>query len=64
MDSETHELFKAMGITDEWRIENIKDTAMARCNVAKGKRPHIRRVLDEAFTLLRQQSPSKGNAGQ
>lgn len=36
-----------------WRIENIKNTAIARHNVRKGRRHHVRKILDDAFHLLK-----------
>jgi len=35
--------------SDQSKIEDCKDTAMNVFNVKKGKRPHIRRILDKAF---------------
>lgn len=51
--SEFKALLSAMGVTDEWRIENIKESAMNRCNVKKSRRAHVRRVLDCAFEQLK-----------
>jgi len=48
------EVLKDLGVTPEWRLENIKETAMSRHNVKKGRRPHIKRILDEAFLLLKE----------
>ncbi len=53
VEREADELKKLMGITSDWEIENIKDTAMNRFNVKKGKRPAIKRILDDAFEQLR-----------
>lgn len=53
---ESKEILEASGMgeifTSKWRVSNIKETAMNRCNVKKSRRPHIRRVLDEAFHLM------------
>jgi len=54
-EREADELKKLMGITSDWEIENIKDTAMNRFNVKKGKRAAIKRILDDAFEQLRTQ---------
>lgn len=53
MSNELEELINSMGITPAWRIENIKETAMNRFNVKKGKRKHIKRILDDAFKQLK-----------
>ena len=55
MDEQTemHQLMSALGITDEWVIENIKEVAMNRHNVKKSRRKHIKMILDEAFDLLK-----------
>ncbi len=51
---EAAELMKKMGITSDWVIENIKEVAMSRFNVKKSKRPHIKRILDDAFEQLKE----------
>jgi hypothetical protein len=38
---------------DEWRVENIKETAMNRFNVKKSRRKYIKRILDDAFDQLK-----------
>lgn len=43
---------KNLGVTDAWRLENIKNTAMSRFKVKKSRRPHIKRILDDAFQQL------------
>lgn len=45
-------LREKLGMTPEWEIANIKETAMNRYSVKKGRRSHIRRILDEAFEIL------------
>lgn len=52
--SELNVLLSALGVTDEWRVENIKETAMNRFNVKKTKRQHIKRILDDAFEQLKE----------
>ena len=49
---EIADFLEALGINDEWVIENIKETAMNRFCVRKTRRKHIKRILDEAFNLL------------
>jgi len=51
---EVDELLRQMGVTREWQLDNIKETAMNRHNVRKGQRQHIKNILDEAFALLRE----------
>lgn len=41
-----------LGVTDAWRIENIKETAIARFNVKGSRKQHIKRILDDAFNQL------------
>lgn len=53
--NELEELLTAFGITPEWDIENIKETAMNRHCVKLSKRHHVKRILDEAFSLLKEQ---------
>jgi len=54
-------LFKLMGITSDWEIENIKEVAMNRFNVKAGKRPHIKRILDDAFQQLKEKGKMHGH---
>jgi len=58
---EADELMREMGITSDWEIENIKDVAMNRFNVKKGKRPAIKRILDDAFQQLKEKSKRHGH---
>lgn len=53
--SELNDLLVALGVTDEWRVDNIKETAMNRHSPKKSKRPYIKKILDEAFELLKQE---------
>jgi len=53
---EADELIQLMGITSDWVVENIKETAMNRFNVKNGKRPHIKRILDDTFQQLKEKS--------
>ncbi len=53
VEREADELKKLLGITSDWEIENIKEVAMNRFNVKKGKRSAIKRILDDAFEQLR-----------
>ncbi len=45
-------IYAALEVTPEWELENIKQTAMARNPSKKGRQPHIKKILDEAFNLL------------
>jgi len=58
---EADELFREMGITSDWEVENIKDVAMNRFNVKKSKRPHIKRILDDAFQQLKDTAKMHGH---
>jgi hypothetical protein len=53
-NAEMDNLIEACGMTSEWQIDTIKETAMNRCTVKKSKRVFTKRVLDEAFSLLRE----------
>ena len=57
-DSELKQLMRALGITDEWVVENIKEVAMNRFNVKKSRRHHIKKILDDAFEQLKQELPN------
>lgn len=50
------ELLEAIMQTDVDAEEFIKDAAMARCSVKLSRRPHVRDVLDQAFTMLRERA--------
>ncbi len=52
--SELSAVLYALGVTDEWHVESIKEVAMRRFNVKKTRRPHIKQILDDAFEQLRE----------
>lgn len=54
-ESELNELLDSLGITDEWKLENIKETAMNRHSIKKNQKAFFKRVLDEAFLLLKRE---------
>ncbi len=53
--TELDELLEAFGVTPTFIVENIKQAAMNRCKVKKSRRPHIKRILDEAFRELKKE---------
>ncbi len=55
-ESELSELLASLVITEKWRLANIKETAMNRCNIKKSRRSHVLKVLDEAFALLKSEA--------
>ena len=55
-DLEMDKIVRSLGVSDDWRVENIKDVAMNRYNVKKSKRPSIKRILDMAFDMLKEKS--------
>jgi DNA-directed RNA polymerase sigma subunit (sigma70/sigma32) len=52
-ESELSALLSALGVTDEWRVDEIKETAMNRFKVKNSRRAHIRQILDDAFEQLK-----------
>ena len=59
--SDIDDLVTALGVTDEWRLKNVKETAMARCNVKKSHITHVEKIIDEAFELLLENTPNDRN---
>ena len=51
---EIDQLLEQLGITREWELDNVMETAMNRHHVRKGQRQHVKDILNETFTLLRE----------
>ena len=55
-EAEAEKILLAMGCTPAWKVEDIKQTAMNVFNVPKGKRAHVKRILDWAFDRLHKEA--------
>lgn len=54
VETEIDTIRELMGLTSDWRLQNMKEIAMCRCLVKNSRRKHHEKVINEFIVLLKE----------